>query len=467
MMKKIGVIGAGFSGMMTAIHLAKNSHRETRIYLMDKQQNLAKGTAYNSYSKHHLLNVKTKKMSAFPKEPNHFLNWVIKQNIFPNTNENLIAESFLPRQIYGDYLCSIYESYSTNPHVKITHINHTVEDLENENEIIKLKLDNKQILEVDQCVIATGNLAPKHPKYISKEVIKSSKYFQNPWQKQSVTNIDKNLPVLIIGNGLTMVDTVVGLLENGFDNQIYAISPNGFNLIPHRKNVYDYPDFVNQLKDDMSLLDILSLFNKHRKKLRNLGISAEVIVDSLRSKSQSIWQSFSDKEKFIFLRRLRHLWGVARHRLPLQIHDKIQQLKIDGILNVISGQITDIDLNQSQVNVKFYDKAKADFKAINVSRIINCTGPSLDLSKTKNNFLKHCFQKGIISQDRFKLGIKTHTPTYQTINQNSQINEHIFTIGPNLKGDLWESTAVNELRNQALELSHILIKKQKSYAQFN
>jgi len=64
--------------------------------------------------------------------------------------------------------------------------------------------------------------------------------------------------------------------------------------------------------------------------------------------------------------------------------------------------------------------------------------------------------KGILTQDKLKLGIKTDTESFQVINAEGNPHTNLFTIGSNLKGELWESTAVNELRGQAEKLAEKL-----------
>ena len=285
-------------------------------------------------------------------------------------------------------------------------------------------------------------------------------YFQNPWNIESVKNTKENLPVLIIGNGLTMVDTVLGLLEQGFKGEIYSISPNGFNILPHRHNGLKYSKLTEELSDDLSLFELVKLVNKHIKTVREFGVSAEPIIDSLRPHTQRIWKSLSDQEKDLFMSRLRHLWGVARHRIPLHSHDKIQQLRIDGKLHIISGKIIDLSASKEYVTVEYFDKKENELRQLKGSRVINCTGPETDLSNLDKSFLKNCLLKGILTQDKLKLGIKTDTESFQVINAEGNPHVNLFTIGSNLKGELWESTAVNELRGQTEKLAEKLTARQ-------
>jgi uncharacterized NAD(P)/FAD-binding protein YdhS len=458
-MKKIGIIGGGFTGTMTAVQVIDKSTEPCEIILINERETLNKGIAYNPYSDKHLLNVIAGKMSAYPDKSEHFLEWVMQKDEFKTKDKILIANSFLPRQIYGEYLCNIWEEAekrAESKQIQITVIDSFVVDLDVSEEVISLWLDNNQKLNVDDCVIATGNHIPRNPRIKNMDFYNSPNYFQNPWKVESVKDTNENLPVLIIGNGLTMVDTVLGLLEQGFKGEIYSISPNGFNILPHRHNGLKYSKLIEELRDDMSIYELVKLINKHIKTVREYGVSAEPIIDSLRPQTQRIWKSFSEQERELFMSRLRHLWGVARHRIPLHSHDKIQQLRIDGKLHINSGKIIDIVESTESITVQYFDKKENVLKAINVSRIINCTGPETDLMNLEKSFLKNCLLKGILTQDNLKLGIKANTETFQIINSDGKPHTNLYTIGSNLKGELWESTAVNELRGQAEKLAEKL-----------
>src|SRR5690606_10888784 len=105
--------------------------------------------------------------------------------------------------------------------------------------------------------------------------------------------------------------------------------------------------------------------------------------------------------------------------------------------------------SNESIMVQYFDKKKNKDESMKVSRIINCTGPETDLMNLDKSFLKNCLLKGNLTQDKLKLGIKTDTESFQIINSEGKPHTNLFTIGSNLKGELWESTAVNELRGQA------------------
>ena len=70
-MRTIAIIGAGFSGTATAVHLLRGARSPVRIVLIDDQPQIAAGLAYSPGHRDCLLNVPAGQMSldAFQKTP--------------------------------------------------------------------------------------------------------------------------------------------------------------------------------------------------------------------------------------------------------------------------------------------------------------------------------------------------------------------------------------------------------------
>ena len=66
--------------------------------------------------------------------------------------------------------------------------------------------------------------------------------------------------------------------------------------------------------------------------------------------------------------------------------------------------------------------------------------------------------KGLIKADSLKMGIDA-APDGRTINKNGVASDVIYTIGVALKGVLWESTAMPEIRAQVKQLAVSLIEE--------
>jgi uncharacterized NAD(P)/FAD-binding protein YdhS len=461
MTKHIVIIGGGFCGTITATNLIRGAKGPLKITIVNSGAPFNQGIAFNPYSTTHLLNVAAGNMSAFPEDMMHFTNWVKTKDEYSEFETDLLSKTFLPRNLFGEYIQSVWESTlaSKSNHIEFTLTDDYASDLEfNADNSVKVILKTGSPILADYVVLATGNSLPRNPHIANMDYYNSPTYYKNPWAVESVKNLNADGDVLIIGNGLTMVDTVIGLIENGFKNKIYSISTNGFGVLAHRHFGVSYTGLVKELENQYELHRLVSIVNKHIKKVRKLGISAGPVIDSLRPYSHKIWQGFSLEEKKQFISKFRHMWGVARHRLPVYIYDIIENLRLEGQLIVHQGKLITITEKENEVSVTFYNAKKKCEETLTVQRVINCTGPETSIYKTLNPLLRKLAEKGIISTDPLELGINTDISTYSIINSKGQKLHNLYTLGTNLKGSLWETIAVPELRIQCKELATVLLK---------
>lgn len=453
--RHIAIVGAGFSGTALAIRLLQLCTEPLTISLLEQRDQFGPGIAYQPYSSEHLLNVAAGKMSLFAEQPLHFVDWLLQQPDYQHHNPALLAQAYVTRALYGQYLQHhLKHQLCQHPAVQLNCLQRQISRIEPYQQGYLLTDAKGEQLLATEVVLACGNQSPRNFSFLSQATLASDFYQQNPWQTPHL-NPDSDAPILILGNGLSMVDTVLALKAQGTQKTILSLSPHGFQMLPHRHPGLSYPDLVQELEGKSgSLSELVPLFNKHRKIIRSLGISAEPLVDSLRPLTQHIWRGWSVKEKQRFMRLLRHLWGVARHRLPLHIHDQLQQWQIKGELQVLAGRVQQIEPYAQGYQV-LYQHQQTEHK-LTVSQIINCTGPETDLSQLKQGLFVQLLQQGLLQQDALKLGIQVTPETFQIHNAKGQAQAGFYAIGPLLRAQLWESTAVNELRQQALQLAQQL-----------
>ena len=94
----MAVVGAGASGTLTAIHLMASRSHDLTVTLHDASGELGKGLAYGTTDRRHLLNVRSRHMSAFPDIPGDLVEWARR------TGRECDVQAFLPRSDYAVYL---------------------------------------------------------------------------------------------------------------------------------------------------------------------------------------------------------------------------------------------------------------------------------------------------------------------------------------------------------------------------
>lgn len=436
MINTIAIVGGGISGTLTVLNCIKQSQRPLSIFWFDAHDKFCKGFAYSTSEDHHLLNVRANNMSVFVDEPNHFVDWLNQHHSY------YTAKDFVSRKLYGEYVQDVFDALKNiNPLVSIIQIAEEVISIDKKNDGFELK--TKQPFQVQKLVLAFGNFLPAHPKSISKEFISSKNYFQNVFVPQLKLEALKNKNITIIGSGLTMIDAVISLSAQHYTGTINVISPHAYIPQAHHENpLPSIKSFIEEHRK-YNLLELFSLVNQQLKKVKKENLNPHSVIDVMRPYLQTLWLNFSPEEKNQFLHHLRHKWGVARHRIPSQSMNVFQKLNSSGSVKLIKGRIFDIKTVADNFEI-YYSNSQNDKQIIKTELIINCTGPESNYLQIKSPLIQQLIKSQFIEPDSIKYGLNAQ--------KDGQISQNVYTIGPPLKGILWESTAVPEIRLQAQEL---------------
>ncbi len=432
----IAIVGGGISGTITVLNCIKQSRKPLSIIWFDAHNKFCKGFAYSTTEKNHLLNVRANNMSVFVDEPNHFVNW-LNQN-----HPDYTAKDFVARKLFGEYVQDVFETLKqNNPLVSIVQIAEEVTSINRIKSGFELK--SNKTYQAKKLVLAFGNFLPAHPRSVSRKFISSDNYFQNAFHPQLIQKTLKKKNITIIGSGLTMIDVVSSLSDKQYKGTIRLISPHGYIPQAHQEDpLPPVMPFIDEHKK-YNLLELISVVNQQLKKAKKEGLSQNSVIDVMRPFSQNIWLNFSVEEKKQFLRHLRHRWGVARHRVPGKSMAVFQELNSSGNLVVTKGRIFDIKTETDGFEI-YYSTIQNSKQVFNTDLIINCTGPESNYLQIKSGLIQQLIKNLVIEPDSIKYGINAQ--------KDGQISQNVYTIGPPLKGILWESTAVPEIRVQAQEL---------------
>lgn len=296
--------------------------------------------------------------------------------------------------------------------------------------------------------MALGNFSPAHPRSTKNEFIASANYFHNAFSKDVISHVISKKNITIVGSGLTMIDIVVSLYHQKYTGVIHVISPHGYMPQAHSKLPLSPISSYIDTSKTYTLTELTSMVNLQIKKAKKENIHWHCVIDALRPHVQHLWQQLSTAEKQQFFRHLRHKWGVARHRASVESIDVIQKLIDYGKLSLIKGRIHSISTTINSFSISYKNNA-TDLLTFNTEAIINCTGPESNFEKINSSLIQQLLKNNLIEVDDIKYGIKA--------NSEGKISNNLYTLGPPLKGLLWESTAIPEIRMQAFELTKQLI----------
>lgn len=413
----VAVVGGGFSGLMTAVQLARLG---VPVVLFDGSGRMGRGVAYSTREPAHLLNVPAAKMSAWPDRPEHFAAWLGDD-----------GGTFAERRAFGRYLEDILGTAEGVMREDVACVGAEVNGAG-----WTLRLEDGRKLEVSALVLANGNQPPA-PMAVAAG-IRPDLFVNNPWTAEAAAAerrvAEGDGDVLILGTGLTMIDTVLSLDAAGHRGRMVALSRRG--LIPRGHSAYE-PSTV--ALGEVPAGNVPRLWRWLRKRAGEIGWRSA--VDSLRPHSQALWKSLSSAEQRRFLRHARPWWDVHRHRIAPQVAERIASLVAEGRLQIAAGRLRSIAEQDGALVASIARRGAAEPAETRFALAVNCTGPLGEMRRTDDPLLRTMLSDGHIAPDDLGMGLR--------VDGNSRAGGRLWAVGPMTKGAYWEIVAVPDIRGQA------------------
>lgn len=461
----IAIIGGGFSGSLVAANLLRNATMPLSIKLIERNSEVGRGVAYGTPVDSHLLNVPAGKMSAYDDQPNHFLNWLHK-----NGHEQVTPSTFVPRRVYGDYVQATLKAAQVNAPANVQ-----LEKIVDEAIAIEIKphntivyLSSGQCLHVQKAVLALGNFPAILPAPLA---VLDNRYVKDAWSADAIADLNPEDAILLVGTGLTMVDAVVALHQLGFQGQIHTVSRHGLMPFNH-KSTATYPAFIDVETAPKTARGLLHLVRQELREAltqehassynrgnpgNGLAQDWRAIIDAIRPIIPELWQALPLPEQKRFLRHVKAYWEVHRHRIAEEIAEVLDAAIESGQLLHYAGRIQSCQEFDNGVNVSICERGTHKDIVLQVKRIINCTGANCDYRRLQHPLVASLQEQRLIRPNTLSMGIDT-APNGALIDADGNTSQILYTLGTPRKGNLWETTAVPEIRVQAASLAQELLK---------
>jgi uncharacterized NAD(P)/FAD-binding protein YdhS len=477
----VAIVGGGASGTLLAVNLLRSARAPFRVVVVERGGHLGRGLAYSTRSARHLLNVPAARMGAFPDDPEHFLRWL--RRTWPDTGPG----DFVPRHRYGLYLESLLREAAARASagVHLETVADEVVSVQEEGGRVRLTLAAGGWLEARAAVLAVGNAMPADPRVPDGGLYASGRYHRSPWAAGALRDVGPRDSVLLIGTGLTMVDTVLSLEERGHQGVIHALSRHG--LLPHvhrdwapaRATTYASPgirDVLRALRHEVlrereeapgadghprpipvRIRAVLRIMRQEVRRATEAGADWRTVVDALRPATVPLWHRLTPAERRRFLRHLRTHWEVHRHRMAPGIGDTVARLRREGRLRLHAARVRGFRLEEAGVEVRLRRRGHAGEEVLHVQHVVNCTGPEGAITRG-HPLLQPLVAAGRVCPDVLGMGLATDAHG-ALVDASGQASGRLYTLGPPRRGELWETTAVPEIRAQARDLAEHLLRR--------
>ncbi len=439
----VAIVGGGFSGTLLAINLLR--HHGPRATLIERHPDqLARGVAYNAAHADHLLNVRAGNMSALPDDPDHFVRWLERAGLGD-------PATFVPRRVYGSYLREMLAEAAAAQGGRLTLVTGEATALERSGDGIAIRVEGGRRIDADIAVLALGNLPPHTPPGLDPAVLPAGCYRGDPWAGDIAEGLAADDTVILIGSGLTAIDTALLLEAAGFGGQILAISRRGLSPRAHAATA-PLPGLRERPAGTLS-----QLVRSVRQRSDATGWRGA--VDELRPVTQIMWGGADEVIRTRFLRHLRPYWDVHRHRLAPGVAARIDALCAAGRLHFVAGRLVAAEPAGDGATLLWRPRGADRIERTRATRIVNCTGPQGDLMRSPEPLLRQLLADGHIRPDRLRIGLDVDGQSH-VIGADGTPDDRLYCIGPMTRGDLWEVVAVPDIRQQNWTLARRLANAQ-------
>ena len=437
---RVAVIGAGFSGLLTALRLLLPGPEGPRVVLIERGPRFGRGAAYSTASPHHLLNVRATNMSALVEQPSHFIDWLGAEGVATPD------QVFVTRDRYGQYLQSLLrEATSDNGSGRLVLEHDEVRTLEREGDRWRLGLAMGRTIIADAVVLALGNLAPPPPDGAEPDVLTSEAYVGDPWRWRGPEGPVRG-DVLLIGSGLTAVDVALTIHDKQPDARMLALSRHGLQPRSHG----EARSMLARGAPSGSPSEVLSEVRRRTAADWRGG------VDSLRPHVQTIWRQWSAAERRSALRHLRPWWNVHRHRLAPEIAERLADYERNGLFSLTAGRLQSLRLADGGIEATWRPRGARETETRLFARVVNCMGPSGDISQSDDPLIASILEAGLIRPDDCALGVDVDARS-RAVGASGEAIDGLFAVGPLTRGQFYEITSVPDIRLQAADCADSIL----------
>jgi uncharacterized NAD(P)/FAD-binding protein YdhS len=452
---RIVIVGAGASGTLTALHLARASRRRSTsldVTLLDPAPYRARGTAFGTTDERHLLNVPAVGMSALPEDPGHFVAWRARQH------PDLLPEpgAFAPRAEWGRYLDETLEqALGGDLSMRLRHVRSRVTGVRRDGSGFVLTTDDGRTIRADAVVLATGEAAAG-VGWAPAALRDSAFFVADPWSPGALDVVRRDAAgpadVLVVGTGLTMVDVVVSLTgpSRRRDRHFHAVSRQG--ELPQRHADELQLAAIPEIDDwGCTLAEYRAHAREHLARVRRATGDWRPAVDGLRAVVQPLWQRLGQDDREEFLRTDAGDWGRLRHRMPPDTATVVRALERSGVLSRSAAEVMDAEpLTGGGLRVTLSDGAVRE-----VGWVVSCTGRTAvvapgtdplydDIVTSRGGTALGCVSTA---------GLGLCTDSGRLRDSAGSTEAPIWTLGSLRRGELLESTAIPEIRTQAAQVA--------------
>jgi uncharacterized NAD(P)/FAD-binding protein YdhS len=451
-MTDIAIIGGGAAGAAVFGELLRRQDHRGTVHWISGCVAPGRGVAYTTDDDRHLLNVRAAGMGLFADQRDDFLQHANRQL------GHAQGSDFLPRQLFGEFIqaqvrARMSEAQAYGVRFQLHHVKAAAIHRE-AGHGYRIDLENGDALAVDAAVLAIGALAPRPLKTVSEDALASGAYELDPWRRAEPVRAPRR--VLVIGTGLTAVDTLISAATHWPRAELVAVSRHG--LLPFRHPARPLAPYPYQEDLNTALLacdGVAPMVRLVREAWADpSGTDWRAVIDGLRPINARLWQGLTLAQRRQFLRHVRWIWEAARHRTAPASAETVEALVESGRLQVLAARVLAVN-GCGPLAVTVRSRATRLVSMIEADLVIQATGLDTALAYARDPLLAQLLREGLAAPDPLQLGIVAEADGL-LLDADGSPQPGLYGIGSLLRGNLWECTAMPEIRAAANRLARTL-----------
>lgn len=434
----VAVIGRGYSGIAAAITLLYRLEPGCRLTLIDGNFSLGGGAAYGRLAHpDDLLNVRARDLSVLPDREGDFADWIGEQTLgrpARAAERAEIGDRFMPRAFFATYVSDRFDE----ARIRAPGIATRIEEREARSLVPApgggwdIRFTAGPPVRADVVILATGYGTGRQPR----------RFGMMPYQALDPDSLRGLQGVMIVGSGLTMVDTLLRLRRAGVEAAVTIVSRRGILPQPHCPSPQRPPAW--QVAENVRLHRLFRDVRAACRRALAEGRSWQGELNRLRPHAQDIWRTLPDGDRQRFVRHVKSLWDAHRHRLPPETHAALSAELALGRTTHRAGRVLSVEgAAPARVAVRWRGSRTAETLAADI--VIDCTGFAPDIGSD--------LVRGLIADrhamlDSLGIGLRV-APDGRIVSPRTGDFAGLFALGPLGQGSLLEITAAPEILRQA------------------
>lgn len=424
------VVGGGAASVFVTVALRERASvlglPAPEITVVARDVPVGLGLAYGRAEAHHRLNSPASAMSLSPAEPGGFLDHLDGIGWRDVDGSEASAGSFVPRQVYGGYVAGAFRALLDDPASGVTAVRGEAVSVVDVDGRSAVTLADATELRADVVVLALGNPAPGRVRVPTAGV---GRTVDDPWARDALDGVRSADRVLLVGTGLTTIDIATSLARRHPGVVMTATSRH--LLLPAVHLAAPVPAGPGLVRGDGTprLPELLHEFGRQLRAASAAGEPWQPVLDGVRPQIHALWRGLDVADRKRFVAHVARRWDVHRHRMAQSVWAELSELIDSGALTL-----------SADVSGEEFDVA------------VNCTGPNSVAARGWSPLVDALLSAGEVASDPAGLGFDADA-SGALVTATGDVSTRLFAIGAALKGALWETVAVPEVRVVATRLA--------------